>query len=372
MTGGRQEGDDEFEVLTGRRAVVEAALARLAASTHGIEVRRGVAVAGLLTNGSAAAGVPHVVGVKTEEGEEIPADLVVDASGRRSPLPKWLEAIGSRPPYEELEDSGFVYYGRTFRSPTGELPVALGGPLQHYDSVSTLCLAADNGTWAVALIAGGADRELRKLRDLDTWTKVWRSYPLVAHWVDGEPLEPEVQAMAKIEDRYRRFVVEGMPVATGVAAVGDSWACTNPSVGRGASMSLLHACTLRDLIRAGTLGDPVAFALAWDEATETTLAPWYRDTLWIDRHRLAEIDASIAGTKYDPGEPKYELYKALGFASALDPAALRAGVRNAMLQTLLDDVIEELGPDRLLSAGGGWRDAPSFGAGRDDLLKVVA
>ena len=35
--------------------------------------------------------------------------------------------------------------------------------------------------------------------------------------------------MAGALDRYHRFVVEGQPVATGLAAVGDAWACTNPS-----------------------------------------------------------------------------------------------------------------------------------------------
>ena len=43
------------------------------------------------------------------EGEEISADLIVDAMGRSSKLPNWLEAIGARRPIEEAEDSGFIY-----------------------------------------------------------------------------------------------------------------------------------------------------------------------------------------------------------------------------------------------------------------------
>ena len=43
--------------------------------------------------------------------------------------------------------------------------------------------------------------------------------------------------------------MEGRPVATGLVAVGDSWACTNPSIGRGASIGLLHAVALRDVLR---------------------------------------------------------------------------------------------------------------------------
>jgi len=198
ITGGPREGDGQFESITGRRPVIEAAVARVAAATPGITVRRGVTTAGLVVDDRVRADAPHAVGVTTEDGEEIRADLVVDATGRRSPLPRWLEAIGARPPTEQLDDSGFVYYGRTFRSRDGSLPAALGPPLQHYDSVSVLALPADNGTWAVAVITSAQDTALRALRDIGTWTNVFGSFPLVAHWLDGEPFEPEIKVMAKI------------------------------------------------------------------------------------------------------------------------------------------------------------------------------
>lgn len=370
ITGGPREGDDQFESITGRRPVVEAAVARVCAATPGITVRRGVTAAGLVVDGRARADAPHVVGVTTEDGDEIRADLVVDATGRRSPLPRWLEAIGARPPEEQLDDCGLVYYGRTFRSRDGSLPATLGPPLQHYDSVSVLALPADNGTWAVAVITSAQDTALRALRDIGTWTNVFGSFPLVAHWLDGEPFEPEIKVMAKIEDRSRRFVVGGGPVVTGVVPVADSWACSNPTVGRGASIGLLHAVALRDLLRTGPLDDPGAFATTWDEVTESTVAPWYRETLWGDRHRLAEIDASIRRQSYEPDDPAYELFKALGFGGS-DPDLFRASIRNAVLITPLDDVMEEIGPDRVRSAGAGWRDAPSLGPSRDELEKLV-
>ncbi|HET7722645.1 MAG TPA: tryptophan 7-halogenase, partial [Acidimicrobiales bacterium] len=118
LTGGFREGeDDDFEALTARRPVAEAALASAAAATPGVTVRRGVSVAGLMTASSGhPSAVPHVTGVRFEDGQELPADLVVDCSGRRSRLPGWLADIGAAPPIEEVEDSGFIYYGRHFRS----------------------------------------------------------------------------------------------------------------------------------------------------------------------------------------------------------------------------------------------------------------
>ena len=68
-----------------------------------------------------------------------------------------------------------------------------------------------------------------------------RSYPLIAHWVDGEPLDGRRRSWPRSRTAYRRFVVDGVPSPTGVVAVGDAWACTNPSLGRGVSIGLMHA-----------------------------------------------------------------------------------------------------------------------------------
>jgi 2-polyprenyl-6-methoxyphenol hydroxylase-like FAD-dependent oxidoreductase len=373
VTGGPRPDDGQFEMLTGRRPVVEQVVAATAQSTPGVTVRRGVAVAGLLQGPEARAGTPHVVGVVTEDGEELRADLVVDTTGRRSPLPRWLEAIGARRPEEELEDSGFVYYGRYFRSADGSVPPGLGPLLQHHGSISTLTLPADNGTWGVGVIASAGDAPLRALRHVDRWEAVMKSLPLQAHWVDGEPLSDGVDVMAKIEDRWRNFVVDGSPVATGVLAVGDAWACTNPSVGRGASLATMHAVGLRDLLREQGLDDPAALAARWHEVTESTVGPWYRETLQGDRLRLAEIEAFNRGEDYDPGDPAYEMTKAMEVASGQDGDVLRAFARIAGVIQLAGDVMADASiVEKVVTLGADWRNAPSLAPSRAELLGLVA
>ena len=64
--------------------------------------------------------------------------------------------------------------------------------------------------------------------------------------------------MVAIPDRYRRFVVEGQPVATGIAAIADACAATNPMRGRGVSMGFMHAECL--IVPWSHLDDPVEFA----------------------------------------------------------------------------------------------------------------
>jgi 2-polyprenyl-6-methoxyphenol hydroxylase-like FAD-dependent oxidoreductase len=120
-------GDERFATLATRRQLLEYAMATVAEPA--VDVRRGVHVTGLLSDGRW-----RVTGVQLR-GPELPADLVIDASGRRSPLPGWLAAIGADDPAEESEDLGFVYYGRFGQGPADEgMPLRMRAGLFKTDS----------------------------------------------------------------------------------------------------------------------------------------------------------------------------------------------------------------------------------------------
>jgi 2-polyprenyl-6-methoxyphenol hydroxylase-like FAD-dependent oxidoreductase len=377
ITGGAQPGDERFGQLTGRRPVVEAVLAIEAARTPGVTIRRGIAVKGLLAGapgGAAgtgtAAGVPHVVGVLTGDGEEVRADVVVDVSGRRSAALRWLEALGGPAPRNEEDDSGFVYYGRHFRSEDGSLPFAFGPPLQSFGSFSILALPADNGTWGMGIVASSRDEVLRSLKEVDRWMAVVGSCPLLAHWTDAQALTG-VDVMARIEDRYRSFVVDGRPVVTGLLPLGDAWACTNPSVGRGASIGALHAVALRDHLRTADLADPESVALGWDALTDERVTPHYRGTVAFDRHRLAEIEAHIAGRPYETDDAVWLTNQAL--AASLgggDPDLFRAFVSVATMLRTAEDVAAEPGLAERVAVLGAQAEPPP-GPSRAELVALA-
>ncbi len=69
MSGGFREGDDAYELITGRRSIFEAVVAAFADETSGLTVRRGTAVEELITGPPTSAGVPHVTGVRTSDRE---------------------------------------------------------------------------------------------------------------------------------------------------------------------------------------------------------------------------------------------------------------------------------------------------------------
>jgi flavin-dependent dehydrogenase len=236
-----------------------------------------------------------VAGVHTSTGEELRADLVIDAMGRRSRA-GLLTAIGAREPQVEAEDCGFVYYTRYFTGPSR--PARLGPSLVPIGTISLVTIDSDNGTWSVTVFSSSGDAPLKALRDPECFTRLIRACPRQAHWVDAQPVTG-VLAMAGVMDRYRRFVVDGTPVVTGYAAVGDAWACTNPSAGRGISVGIVHAQLLRRVVR-DHLGDPAGFARAWDEGTEQQVAPFYWNQIGADRTRLAEMTALREGRTWTP------------------------------------------------------------------------
>lgn len=68
------------------------------------------------------------------------------------------------------------------------------------------------------------------------------------------------------------------PVLTSLLAVGDSVCCTNPSLGRGMTMGLMHAAGTAEVI-ANHLGDLVTLALEHDQMTQARVTPWYQHTV---------------------------------------------------------------------------------------------
>jgi len=324
--------DDAARAITGRRPIVEAVIATAAEDQAGVVVRRGVRVSGLLPGPAALPGVPHVGGVVTSTGEQLAADLVIDAMGRRSPSPAWLAALGARPPKVDTEDHHFVYYTRYFTGPTP--PPRRTPPLTAMGSFSVLTLACDNHTWSVTLVATTADPALKSLRHPECFTRVVGACPLQAHWLDGQPITG-VLAMAGISDRHRRFVVDGQLIVTGFAPLGDAWTCTNPSGGRGLSIGLMHAQQLRQVARTD-LGDPAGFARVFDEHTAEFVAPYYWNKVAEDRARLAEMTAHRHGVVPDPPDtPTAPLFP----AAAYDPDAFRGLIDTIACLALPQEVL---------------------------------
>ena len=358
--------DERFVTYTARRPVIERVFANVAAEQSGVEVRRGVSVSDLVIE--ERDGAPHVAGVRVDSGDELHGDLVIDATGRGSQLPRWLAAAGIGPMHEESEDSGFIYYSRFFRSADGSIPQVTAPLACPLGTFSILTLPSDNGTWSVTAYISSGDRPLKRLREPDAWAAVVRACPLQAHWLEGEPIS-EMESMGGIVDRYRRPFDDGKPLFTGLALLGDAWACTNPSLGRGISLGLMHAKHLRDTV-GSHLDDPLEFVQAWDAVTQEKLAPWYRETVEEDRARLHEIDALRNGRA---PEHAGDLRSELPTAMIYDPELFKAFIESRCCLTTLNESFARDGvAERIRALASEHESVPFPAPSREELLELLA
>ena len=206
-----------------------------------------------------------------------------------------------------------------------------------------------------------------------------------AHLLQGEPIT-DVLAMGGVVDRRRRFVVAGAPVVTGVVSVGDAWGCTNPSLGRGITMGLMHAAGTAEVIR-DHLGDPLALALAHDEMTQATVTPWYQNTIQLDRARRAQLQAAATGkpavAEGEPAaagpaagsagaDPVDRLQQAFPVAMLYDADVFRAFIEIIGLLALPEEVLSRPGmAERIMKIAADHDEFVVPGPSRAEVLSIL-
>lgn len=320
-------GDEHLTLMMTRRSTVDWVLRRAAAAEPRVTVRCGVKVTGLLTaTGGPEGRPPQVTGVRTDRGD-LPADLVVDATGRRSRVDDWLRQAGARTTATWQAECGIAYFSRHYRvRPDASLPAPLlARTIVALDEFLVGKWAGDNGAVQLVVAPLAADHRFRTVRDPQVFTAVLRMIPAFAAWLDVMDPITDVFPMAGLDNTLRRLVVDGVPVATGLHAIGDSACTTNPTLGRGLALALTGAADLADTI-AGHPADPAAQALALDCLASAHVVPFYQDQAAIDAGRLAMLRHTIFGAPLPPAaeSPGRVTYAQLRAAASYDPAAFRA------------------------------------------------
>ncbi len=313
--------DDDLVMLACRRTTFEWVLRRLALEEGRVTFRTGVAVEGLVAEDRP--GRPHVTGIRLSDGTAFAADLVVAAAGRRSALSDWLRDLGAPEVPEQVDDTGIVYFSRFYRLLDGmEHPPRtgpIGGDLGY---LKYGVFVGDNRTFSVTLATPVDDDQLRKLlADPAVFDATARRLVATASWLDGraEPLSDGVHVMAGLVNRWRDYVVDGEPVATGVVAVGDAVLCTNPLYGRGCSTGFWGAHLLAQAV--ATFGDDDReVALAYDASLRAEIHPWYRAGVEQDAEARRVADAHLAGIDPDADTSDPRTFMRGVFRDGLVPA----------------------------------------------------
>ncbi|ASW56792.1 NAD(P)/FAD-dependent oxidoreductase [Plantactinospora sp. KBS50] len=368
----RQPADDDLRMVVTRRSTFELVLRQRTLSRPGVTLSTGATVRGLL----AAEDDPHrVVGVRLADGNVRRADIVVDATGRRSAIGTWLAELGLPAPATDSESARIVYYTRHYRMLTDRPP----GPLNRgfgaggtWDSYTAVLFLGDNRTFSISLGVLPDDTELKRLREPAAFTAALRATPLLAGWVapgNSEPISP-VYAMGGLDNEIRLPEVDG-PQAAGLFSVGDAVCTTNPAYGRGISLGFAHAFQLADLLAEHPKVDEEQ-SREFVRRTGRLMRPWLEEARANDRARAALWEAAAAGRP--PQRPPAGIVTfGLAVAASTRDAEVWRRVANVMMMlrppaTLYADDDSRARIGRAL-AGGPPPQLP--GASRQQLLAAI-
>ena len=322
---GALEGE---HMLLSRRLVAEAELRRIVAREPGVSLLSHEAVVGLVSAGES----PIVTGAELQSGQILNADLVVDASGRRSALPDWFARARLRAPIDEQQDCGFFYLTRFYRARPGcETPVSTIPASVTLDYATVLALGADNDTFSITVTLSVNDPCRAALRRADRFEAFVNAVPHSARWVQmGEPIS-EISMMSRIENRRRRLTDSNGPIVGGVVVIGDAALHTNPTLGRGVSMGLCHAQHLAE-VADGAADDPFEFANSFAMWTDDSLGVWFDTQVAADATTIERLAAGIRGERLAPPDQPAARFAAAAFLCAQrDEVVGRAVARLAHL-----------------------------------------
>jgi len=207
----------------------------------------------------------------SDEVETINADLVVDASGRGSRSPSWLEALGYAKPRDEQIKVNIGYKTRLYRRRPkdlhGKLGAAIAACRPHWRHGTIL--AQEGERWTVSL-GGYFDDEAPT--DEIGFIEFARSLPKPEIFdviKDAEPLGPILTY--QFSSNQRRHYEELSRFPEGFIVYGDALCSFNPVYGQGMTVACTEALALGECLAKGSDGIGRRFSRA---ASRLTDIPW--------------------------------------------------------------------------------------------------
>jgi 2-polyprenyl-6-methoxyphenol hydroxylase-like FAD-dependent oxidoreductase len=232
----------------------------------------------------------RVVGVEVEpvdasvpvDATLLQADLVVEAGGRGTRAPQWLEELGYGPvPVTEIR-TNVAYSSRYFR---------LAGPAPDFN----MCILMDQPpkTRVGVLFKVEGDRWLLTLqtmlddtapKDEEAMIAFARSLPgpQIARFLEQAVPDSDIQAH-RTPTNLRRHYEQMARFPEGLVVLGDACTSFNPRYGQGMTTAALGVVALRECLDAAGEGVPAAgapgFALGFQKALARAIAlPWQAST----------------------------------------------------------------------------------------------
>jgi 2-polyprenyl-6-methoxyphenol hydroxylase-like FAD-dependent oxidoreductase len=280
-TGWAPRQSDGLQLLFASRTLLESVVRELCCKQANIEFIERTTVTSLAATRN---GHPQITGVHISSLDAgipstLEAALIVDASGRNSKAPEWLQELGLEPPEESVVNSFTGYSSRWFALPdSSRWPrdwwwkgIWIDIAVPDYMTAGVLFPVERNR--CIVTLAGVAKRYPPSDEDGFMQALSTLRSPILAEAMQlAEPLSPVYcyRAMANRFRHYERW--QGR--LDGFVALGDSTCVFNPVYGQGMTTGTLSALLLGDCVKKHGITNPALPQVFFRKQAQKQQDPW--------------------------------------------------------------------------------------------------